>query len=234
MIKTLLLAGANNHDWRRSAPFCKELLEGTGRFSVDLTEDPASALADADALKQCALFFLDYNGPLWGEPAQTNFTNAVAAGTGVVVLHAADNAFAGWTEYEKMVGLLWREGTGHGQFHPFAVTIRDEAHPITRGMAGFTLWDELYHRLVHLHDVPYQVLATAYSDPATGGTGQDEPVMVTTQYGKGRVYHSVLGHVWPGDPNGEYKGASMITFENPGFQQQLLRGAEWAAGGTVE
>ena len=100
---------------------------------------------------------------------------------------------------------------------------------MTRGLADFRLWDELYHRLVHKHDVPYHVLAAAYSDPAKGGTGNDEPVMVVTQYGKGRVYHHVLGHVWPGDPNGEYKGASMITFENEGFQQSLLRGSEWAA-----
>ena len=31
-IRTLLLTGANNHDWRRSAPFCCDLLERTGRF----------------------------------------------------------------------------------------------------------------------------------------------------------------------------------------------------------
>jgi type 1 glutamine amidotransferase len=58
--------------------------------------------------------------------------------------------------------------------------------------------------------------------------------MVTTQYGAGRVFHMVLGHVWPGDPNGEYKGASMITFENPGFQKTLVRGCEWAATGDVK
>lgn len=230
MIKTLLLTGANNHDWRRSAPFCKDLLEGTGKFQVDLTEDPATALADAAKLGEYQLLFSDYNGPDWGEPAKTNFAAAVRGGTGLVVLHAADNAFRGWTEYEEMVALLWREGTSHGEFHEFPVTIRDHDHPITRGMEGFRLWDEPYHRLVHMHDAPYHVLATAYSDPAKGGTGNDEPVMVVTEYGKGRVYHSVLGHVWPGDPNGAYKGATMITFENPGFQEQLIRGAEWAAG----
>jgi len=230
MIQTLLLSGANNHDWRRSTPFCQKLLEDTGKFRVEVTEDPAAALADAAALEKYQLFFSDYNGPEWGEPAQANFTTAVRAGTGAVILHAADNAFKGWTDYEEMVGLLWREGTGHGEFHEFQVAIRDHDHPITQGMADFRLWDELYHRLVHLHGVPYHVLATAYSDPAKGGTGKDEPVMVTTQYGEGRVYHSVLGHVWPGDPNGAYKGASMITFENAGFQEQLIRGAEWAAG----
>jgi len=204
------------------------LLEESGKFAVDLTESPSAALADEKSLGKYDLFFLDYNGPEWGEPAQSNFIRAVQEGTGVVVLHAADNAFPGWVEYEKMVGLLWREGTGHGEYHEFEVKIVDPDHPVTRGLSNFRLWDELYHRLVHMHNVPYHVLATAYSDPAKGGTGRDEPVMIVTQYGKGRVYHHVLGHVWGGDP-AVHKGASMMTFENPGFQQALLRGCEWAA-----
>lgn len=229
MINVLLLSGANNHDWTRSTPFCKALLEADGRFAVSVAEDPSAALEDAEALKGYQLIFSDYNGPEWSETARSNFTAAVAGGTGLLILHAADNAFTGWTEYEQMVGLLWREGTGHGQFHEFAVKIRDTAHPVTQGLSDFRIWDELYHKLVHLHNVEYHVLATAYSAPETGGTGNDEPVMVTTQYGAGRVFHMVLGHVWPGDPNGEYKGASMITFENAAFQEALVRACAWAA-----
>ncbi|HUU60313.1 MAG TPA: ThuA domain-containing protein [Phycisphaerae bacterium] len=232
-IRTLLLTGANNHDWSRSSPFVKELLERCGRFEVTLTEDPSTVLGDAKALKDYSLLFSDYNGPEWSGAAKANFEAAVAGGTGLVILHAADNAFPGWVEYEKMIGLLWRKGTGHGQFHEFEVKIVDREHPITRGLAAFRLWDELYHRLVHMHGVDCHVLATAYSNPETGGTGNSEPVMIVTQYGKGRVYHHVLGHVWPGDPAGGNRGATMITFENQAFQRSLLRGCEWAATGRV-
>jgi len=231
-IETLLLTGANNHDWTRSAPFCRDLLEGSGKFAVTLTEDPSSALEDAEALAGYQLLFSDYNGPEWSDAAKANFEAAVRGGTGLVILHAADNAFRGWVEYEKMVALMWREGTGHGAYHEFDVTIVDRDHPITRGLDDFRLWDELYHRLVHMHGVPHHVLATAYSDPETGGTGNDEPMMVVQQYGEGRVYHHVLGHVWPGDPEAN-KGCSMITFESPAFQESLLRGCEWAATGAV-
>ena len=231
-IKTLLLAGANNHDWKRSSPFLRDLLNASGKFDVTLTEDPSKALEDAAALKGCPLIFSDYNGPAWSETAKANFVAAVEGGTGLVVLHAADNAFPGWVEYETMTALLWRQGTGHGQYHEFEVKITDKDHPITRGLEDFRLWDELYHRLVHMHDAPYRVLATAYSDPATGGTGNDEPMMTVQQYGKGRVYHHVMGHVWPGDPAAN-KGCSMMTFENPMFQKSLLRGCEWAATGDV-
>jgi type 1 glutamine amidotransferase len=232
-INTLLLSGANAHDWERSTPFVAKLMEDSGRFTVTVTTDPSAALEDADQLAQYDLFLTEYLGPEWSEAAQANFERAVAAGTDLVILHSANNAFPGWVEYEKMIGLLWREGTGHGEFHEFLVRIVDRDHPITRGVADFRQWDELYHNLIHLHDVPHHVLATAYSSPDQRGTGNEEPMMVVTQYHQARVFHMVLGHVWPGDPEGEYKGASMLAFENPPFQQTLLRGCEWAATGEV-
>ena len=226
MIQTLYITGANNHDWRRSAPFLKDVLIASGKFAVDLTEQPADVLADKDALAKYDLLFLDYNGPEWGEPAQQNFLDAVRGGTGVCVLHAADNAFPGWVEYEKMVGLLWREGAGHGTFHQFDVTVTDHDHPITRGMPDATAhWDELYHNLSHMHNVPLHVLATAYSSPDQRGSGNAEPMLVVTSYGEGRVYHNALGHVW--------KGGGMEALEGAWFQQSLLRGCEWAATGEV-
>ena len=225
-IKTLLITGANNHDWTRSAPYCKDLLENSGKFEVTLTEDPSAVLEDAAGLKDYQLLFSDYNGPAWSEAAKTNFEAAVRNGVGLVILHAADNAFSGWVEYEKMVGLLWRKGTGHGRFHQFKVAIVDHDHPITKGIPDFPQWDELYHRLLHMHNVPYKVLASAYSDPETGGTGNDEPMMVITQYGKGRVFHQVLGHIGGGQEE-------MQAFEREEFQKTLVRGSEWAATGAV-
>lgn len=225
-INTLLVTGQNNHDWSRSSPFCKELLEATGKFAVTVSEDPSSALEDADALKGYDLIFSDYNGPDWSDAAKANFVAAVAGGTGLVILHAADNAFEGWVEFEKMCALLWRKGAGHGAYHEFEVKIVDKDHPITRGMSDFKLYDELYHNLIHLHGAEHHVLASAYSSPEQGGSGNVEPMMLTTQYGQGRVYHSVLGHVW--------EGGEMTTFENEAFQQTLVRGCEWAATGLVE
>ncbi|NCO40530.1 MAG: hypothetical protein COZ06_04605 [Armatimonadetes bacterium CG_4_10_14_3_um_filter_66_18] len=231
-IRTLLLSGANNHDWRRSTPFFAELLGQSGRFEVTVTEAPSTILSEAAELEQYQLLFSDYNGPEWSDAAKANFEASVSGGTGLVIVHAADNAFEGWVEYEKMVGLLWRAGTGHGQFHEFPVTVTDRTHPLTRDLGDFRVWDELYHRLLHMHEVPCHVLATAYSDAATGGTGQNEPVMVTTQYGAGRVYHHVLGHIWEGDPETN-KGCSFIALENETAKRALLRGSEWAATGDV-
>ncbi len=220
-ISTLYLTGANNHDWERTGPFLRDVLAASGDFAVTYTEDASTAL-EGD-LSGFDLLFLDYNGPLWSEAAQANFLQAVNRGTGVVVLHAADNAFPGWVEYEKLVGMMWRDGTGHGKFHSFMVTIQNTEHPITAGLTDFTTDDELYHKLVPMHGTAVEVLASAYSSPESGGTGEFEPMLMTTQYGAGRVFHTALGHVW--------KGSSLEAIENAGFQETLLRGAHWAAKG---
>jgi len=228
-ISTLILSGANVHDWERSTPFIAKLMEDSGRFSVAVTTDPSAALEDADRLTRHDLLLTEYLGPEWSDAAKRNFEQAVASGTGLVILHSANNAFPGWVEYEKMVGLLWREGSNHGTYHEFLVRVVDHDHPVTRGLEDFRQWDELYHNLLHMHDVPVRVLATAYSSPDECGTGKDEPVMAVTQYGAGRVFHMILGHVALVYP----EGATMRSFENPPFQRALLRGAEWAATGKV-
>ena len=224
-IRTLILSGTNNHDWRSSTPFVWCLLQRSGRFDVTVTVDPSTDLARAGALDEVDLIFMDYNGPEWMNDAKRAFEAAVGGGKGLLILHAADNAFAGWVEFEKMAALLWREGTGHGNFHEFPVTYVDREHPVTKGLEDFRTTDELYHRLVPMHEAEYRLLATAFSSEESGGTGRDEPMMLTTQYGDGRVFHMVLGHVW--------EGGGMEAFENEGFRRALLRASEWAATGEV-
>lgn len=226
--KTLLITGENNHDWKRSAPFCLDLLQASGKFEVEQTEDPSTALSDPSVLKDVQLLFLDYNGPEWSAAAKTRFVDAVRTGTGVCVFHAANNAFKGWQEFEEICALMWREGTGHGAYHDFDVHSTGVVHPITEGLPELLMKahpDELYQNLVHMHDAPYQVLATAYSSPESGGSEKDEPVLIVRSYAEGRIFHCILGHVWEGGP--------MSTFENPDFQKILLRGCEWAACGSV-
>jgi type 1 glutamine amidotransferase len=224
-IRTLILSGANNHDWRSSTPFVWYLLQRSERFEVTVTVDPSADLARAGALDEVDLIFMDYNGPAWSDEAKGAFEAAVSGGKGLLVLHAADNAFPGWVEFEKMAALLWREGTGHGKFHEFPVTYVDREHPVTKGLDDFRTSDELYHKLVHMHEAEYRLLATAFSSEESGGTGRDEPMMLTTQYGQGRVFHMVPGHVWT--------GGGMEAFENEGFKRALLRACEWAATGEV-
>lgn len=225
----LLVTGANNHDWQWTSAQLERLLEGTGQFWVDVTTEPAEILADAAALARYRAVVLDYNGPRWGKAAETTFIEAVRGGLGVAVVHAANNSFAGWREYEELVALMWRDGeTGHGKFHTFDVVVTDPDHPITSDMDDMR-WhpDELYHGLVHMHDAPHRVLARARSTIESGGSGRDEPVIIVRQYGEGRVFHTPLGHVWPGSEE------TRFSYLDPQLRSLLTRGIAWAATGAV-
>jgi type 1 glutamine amidotransferase len=64
------------------------------------------------------------------------------------------------------------------------------------------------------------VLATAHSDPKNKGTDRDEPMVMVVSYGKGRVFHTTMGH--------DVSALSCV-----GLMTLLQRGTEWAATGKV-
>lgn len=112
-----------------------------------------------------------------------------------------------------------KSGT-HGKIHELQITQRAE-HPILNGLPNVWMHtkDECYGRLrgpaKHL-----TILATAHCPADQKGTGNHEPMLMTIDYGKGRIFHTTLGH-------------EDYSFESVGFITTFLRGAEWAASGQV-
>lgn len=229
-IRVLILTGINNHDWRATTPALREILERTGRFQVFVNEEVRGNGPETFAPYNVLL--LNYNdykqtqGPWWDERARQAMLDFVRNGKGLVSYHAANNAFWGWEEFDKLVGGTWRETAGHAPYHTYTVKIVDAENPITRGMpASFAETDELYHQLSLQPNI--HVLATAWDDakncwkPGEGcGTGKDEPQVWTLSYGAGRVFQTALGH-------------DVKAMQSPGFQLTLARGTEWAATGQV-
>lgn len=254
-IKTLLITGQNNHNWQVSHVVLKQILENSGKFMVDYAISPAKGKDMSTFVLDFTpyeLVLLDYNGDAWPEKTNKNFLDYVNNGGGVVVYHAADNAFAGWPEYNKICALggwegrnetsgpwvYWHNGKlikdsspgaggSHGKQHEYILTSRNDTHPVMKGLPY--QWkhakDELYDRMRGPGNIK-DILYTAFSEKETGGSGREEPLVFTVDYGDARIFHTMLGH------------AGATVEDNPamqcaGFQLTLLRGAEWAATGKV-
>lgn len=184
----------------------------------------------------------NYNGEDWPKEVREAFVSYVREGGGFVSYHAANNAFPNWADYNAMIGLggwggrteksgpylrlrangWFRDttpgpGGGHGPQHEFVVEARQPDHPILAGLP--TRWrnakDELYHGLRGPAE-NVTVLASAYSPE----TKEQEPMLMVIPFGKGRVFHTTLGH-------------AADAINGLGFQVTLQRGTEWAATGRV-
>lgn len=254
-IKTLLITGQNNHNWQVSHVVLKQILENSGRFDVDFAISPSQGKDMSGFVLDFTpyqLVVLDYNGDSWPEETNRRFLDYVNKGGGVVIYHAADNAFSKWPEFNKICALggwegrneasgpyvYWQDGKlikdssagvggSHGKQHEYVLNGRDKTHPIMKGLPikwRHTL-DELYDRMRGPGNIK-DCLYTAYSDKSTNGSGREEPLIFTVDYGNARLYHIMLGHA---GPTSEDNPAMQCT----GFQVMLLRGAEWCATGKV-
>ncbi len=254
-IRTLLITGQNNHEWQVSHVAIQKILENSGLFAVDLVvtpaggEDMSNFMPDFTGYK---LVILDYNGDRWPQKTEESFLEYINNGGGLVVYHAADNAFRDWPEFNKIIGfggwngrnetdgpyiyadngkVVYDDSPGaagsHGPQHEFVLNGGNMEHPVTKGLP--VTWkhatDELYDRMRGPGKIK-DVLYWAHSSNEKQGSGRDELTLFTVDYGKARIFHTTLGHA----------GKTLsdnIAMQCTGFQVTLLRGAEWAATGKV-
>jgi type 1 glutamine amidotransferase len=226
-----------------------DALESSDRFAVTVSTSPArngSKEQWAQWNPDFSAFDVtlsNYNGQSWSEKLQKGLEKYVKEGGSLVIVHAANNSFSNWLEYNRMIGLggwggrtekngpylyfsdagkLVRDprpgrGGSHGPQHEFTVKLRQKDHPIVKGMPAE--WkhakDELYDSLRGPAE-NVEVLATSYSSKSK----KHEPMIMTISYGKGRVFHTPMGHA-------DY------SMRCVGFYDVVRRGTEWAATGKV-
>ncbi len=249
-LAVLLIDGQNNHNWKSTTPILKDALEKSGRFTVEVSTAPAEKAPAEEWTKwnpqfsKYAAVVSNYNGQPWPVAVKMSFEAYVSGGGGFVCIHAADNSFPEWPAYNQMIGLggwggrseksgpyvyvkdgaLVRDtttgaGGNHGAQFEWTVNLFGEGkeHPITKGLPES--WkhckDELYDKLRGPAE-NMKVLATATSQV----TNRPEPMIMVIDHGKGRVFHTPMGHA-------DY------SMKDVGFYTVVQRGTEWAATGKV-
>ncbi len=229
---------------------CKEILSSTGIFrEFHLYPEGLSPRVLSNFNDDCEKE--DGCDTLWSAETQADFLKFVREGGGFVPVHAADNAFGNWPEYNKIIGIGGWGGRKAGKsgsllrlidgkwqatspnkgrsgddeaVKDFIVVHDRPSHPILKGLP--TEWmhaeDELYASLRGPVE-NIEVLAHSYCRQ----TRENEPVMMIITYGKGKIFHLPLGHY-----NDEFApfGASLHCV---GFQTVLARGTEYVATGKV-
>jgi len=184
------------------------------------------------------------------------FEHYITSGGGLVIIHAANNAWGQWDAYNQMIGLgAWGNRTkdigpfvyytkddkleynysdscvgSHGKEHEYVITNRAPDHPIMKGIPKKWLHgkDELYD---HMRG-PFKnatILATAFSDPEINKQTWSPIVK-----GSGQHVPTLLSIDY-----GEGRifhttlGHFDYSMECIGFITTLQRGTEWAASGKV-
>jgi type 1 glutamine amidotransferase len=238
------------HKWQATTPVLKKQLDETGLFQVDVVTAPSAAADVSGfkpEFTRYSVVVFNYNAPdeRWPAELKTKFEEYMNNGGGLVIVHAGCVGFPGWQAFNQMIGVggwrgrneksgpywYFRDGKlvsdpspgnagSHGARLPYQLSVQDGNHPITKGLPKVFMHhsDELYARLRGPGKM--RVLATSYSDPANKGTGNDEPVMMVLNFGKGRVFSSTLGH-------------DVLALSSVDSVVALQRGTEWAATGKV-
>jgi type 1 glutamine amidotransferase len=275
-LKALIVDGQNNHAvWPKSTVMMKQYLENSGLFEVEVARTrfisnfqrekdwlPLAGAPEAEGkdkpvpdpsfspdFKKYSIVVSNfgYGAADWPEQTRKNLEEYMKNGGGLVVVHAANNSWTNWPEFNKMIGLggwggrnqksgpyvyydangkvVRDDGPGgcgsHGPQQEFVITMRDKTHPITKGLPDFWMHskDECYSKLRGPAE-NMTILATAADTPDLKNAGRNEPMLMVLSYGKGRVFHTTLGH-------------DTEAFQGVGFIVTFLRGSEWAATGKV-
>ena len=255
-VKVLIVDGFSNHDWKQTTAVVRRILEETQLFDVEVSTAPDSP--DAPGWKTWRPPFGQYDVVIqntnnigkdalrWPAEVERALEDYVASGGGLYILHSANNAFAHWPQYDRMIGLGWRraeagtalevteagdvirippgegQGTSHGPRRDTVVRILNR-HPINEGFPSY--WKTPSLEVYSYARGPAENL-TILSDAFDETTQKRWPIEWVVQYGQGRVYNSTFGHLWSGE-----------TEPDPvccvGFQTTLVRAVQWLAAGAV-
>ncbi len=109
-IDALLVTGRANkyHNWEATSAAINQHLNDAGIFKVTkiVTSPSGESLDDfKPQWHKYDVVILDYEGEEWIESTKSAFVEYIKNGGGLVLLHASDNSFPNWKEYNDIIGM---------------------------------------------------------------------------------------------------------------------------------
>ena len=208
-LRVLLVGAGSSHDFPRF--FLRadaDMLRAAGGIDTAATPNLEEALA---LLPQADVLVLSANHASFGTPQFQQALNKFAdAGKGVVVLHAG--TWRNWAPASRFNQRFVGGGTTSHGSGEFAVTVKQPAHPLLRGVpATFQIKDENYHAEID-NVAAVEVLAENAPDK-----GAAHPSVWIVKDSKARIACITLGHA------AEAHG-------NPAFKTLLTNAVNWTGG----
>jgi type 1 glutamine amidotransferase len=221
-INILILSGRNNHEWQQTTPFLERMFSQTGIFKTEITNQPDTLkLADFEKFDVVLSNWNSWpeNDLRWPAETENALLQFIKNGGGFVTFHSSTSAFYKWPEFQEISTGAWiMDATNHGKPSKTRVEISNIKHPVTQGVKDFEIFDELWINAAKNNK--FEVLGTAINEELSKIGVESQPAIMVTEYGKGRVFHTILGH-------------DLVAMQTESFQKLMLRGTEWAATGKV-
>jgi type 1 glutamine amidotransferase len=208
----IVWGGWNGHQPKACVDIFAPWLSEQG-FDVEIA-NTLDAYLDSEKMTTLSLVIQSWTMGQITPQQEKGLLDAVRAGVGLAGWHGGlSDAFRANPEYEFMVGGSFSAHPGGIIDYDVHVAKRDD--PITKGLADFRMHSEQYYMLM---DPGVEVLATTtFSGKAVPAIeGVVMPVVWKKLYGKGRVFHSTIGHV-------------AADFNVPEARAIMQRGMLWAA-----
>lgn len=256
-IKLLIVDGFSNHDWKRTTQAIVKILDQYGGIKIDISTSPNSTATkeqlenwnpDFSAYDVVLLNCNDLGKPVrWSDRTRKELENFVSGGGGLYIFHSANNSFADWPEYNRMIGMGWRdknfgkaviigddqklkiiepgkgENTSHGN-RINALTTRIGNHPIQKGLPRNWVFADI-EVYTYARGPIENVTVISYAKDEKYGL--NFPVEWVIKYGKGKVYNSSLGHFWNDQENPPGMRCTA-------FQTEMHRAIQWLAKRKVD
>lgn len=202
-----------------SAEVVKQIGEKSGAYEATVTEDVSAFTAENLKNYDAVMFYTTGELPM-SEEQKKALMGFIRSGHGFVGVHSATDTFYLWEDYLEVVGAYFNDHPWHQQV---TVEVADPASPLVSFLGkSFQVNDEIYQMSDFQADTSHVLLrldpnSVDLKNPRVRRRFYGWPLAWTRHDGKGRAFYTALGH-------------EKAVWEDPRFQELLLKGIEWAMG----